>query len=105
MRFPSGYNHRDEYLLDPARLTQVEKILESVLGRACSLQQEVADNGVATVRTDAPTPRRPRGDFGAIPLVGKAMELLEARVVAEDPEFGAQPVAPERAPETESEED
>lgn len=109
IRFSPGYNLPEENLLDPVRLGQVEKALATVLGRSCSVQQELAVEGnrPASPAPDSPAQRRTRSDLRHIPLVGKAMELLEARVVSEENEFGALPsgaAPPGPAPPIESDE-
>jgi len=108
IRYPAGYNLVDENVLDANRLVQVERLLEKVVGRPCTIQQEVLAAPVAngTVRqSGAEAPARSRIDVKEIPLIGKAMEVLAARVVSEDPEFGALPAVPYGSESEDPEED
>ena len=59
---------------------------------ANSPAQEVApESSPGGAAANGPAPRRSRDELKSIPLIQRAMEVLEARVVSEDPDFGTLP--------------
>jgi DNA polymerase-3 subunit gamma/tau len=103
IRFPPRYNLQQEQCQAPDRLAHVEGALANLTGQAWKVRVEAGGpEGVAA--PSAPEagpqpvrPRRPRSE-AAQALLRRAEEVLEARVVREDDDFGAGPAGGQTAP-------
>jgi DNA polymerase III subunit gamma/tau len=99
LRIPVGYNLTSDQYLDHSRLAKVEETLGKIVGQACSIRLEATGSG-----NDEPAPRttesapalaaatkkqRQRSEIAQVPLVGKAMDVLDSQIVQMDEDFGA----------------
>lgn len=96
LRFSSRYNQDREYLAEPARTTRIEEALRKLTGREWKFRVETVpgeEGGEANSAPSADPPitnyRKQRTDAGQEPLIKRAMDLLGARIVHVDSEFGA----------------
>ena len=99
LRIPVGYNLSSDQYLDNSRLAKVEETLGRIVGQACSIRLEIAGpgNGEQAPRTSDPSPalaattkkQRQRSEIAQVPLVGKAMDVLDSQIVQMDEDFGA----------------
>ncbi len=95
LRFPERYNQQSEPFLEGARRTEVIEGLRKITGRQCDLRIEfVSDAGNGQVASGpaseppAQRARRQRAELLKLPLVGKAVDLLDAQIVGADDDFG-----------------
>jgi DNA polymerase III subunit gamma/tau len=98
LRIPVGYNLTSDQYLDNSRLAKVEETLGKIVGQACSIRLEVTGlrNGEQAPRTSEPAPalaattkkQRQRSEIAQVPLVGKAMDVLDSQIVQMDEDFG-----------------
>jgi DNA polymerase-3 subunit gamma/tau len=101
LRFPPSYNSQREYCQEPAKVARVEDVLRKLTGRAWHLRVE--SGGGEEGSTAAPAAdnaensslrsRRQRAEAEQEPLIKRAIDLLEARVVHVDDGFGTAPAA------------
>jgi DNA polymerase-3 subunit gamma/tau len=111
LRFPSEYNASCERCQDPEKLTRIEQLLLRETGQKCHVRIESlskpTDNSSSSARIagepDNSQSRslQPRDEAAQPPLVQWARDLLGARLIKADPDFGASaPPSAERAANT-----
>jgi DNA polymerase-3 subunit gamma/tau len=104
LRVPATYNSPGDQYLDVNRLAKVEEVLTRIVGQSCSLRLEMVgaqsgeENGsprqpASDVETGTAKRHRQRAEVAQVPLVGKAMAVLEGQIVQMDEEFGTQAAA------------
>jgi DNA polymerase-3 subunit gamma/tau len=99
--FPASYNSQRENCQEPAKVARVEDVLRKLTGRAWHLRVESGggEEGSTALATAANAEnsslrsRRQRAEVEQEPLIKRAMDLLEARVVYVDDGFGTAPAA------------
>jgi DNA polymerase-3 subunit gamma/tau len=95
LRFAAAYNQARDYCQEPERLARVEEALRKVTGRPWSLRVEPSPSNEAVpasgVAEDGPPPRprrSARDEAEKLPLIRRAMDALDARLVRVDEGFG-----------------
>lgn len=110
LRFPLAYNKAQEY--SQRQAGKVEQTLQRLTGRPWTLRIEAAGGTkgaepAGTVSTPAPPaqPRvNPKEEAEKIPLVRRALDVLEGQIIRADENFGSTPGSTQRdeAPNTEN---
>lgn len=109
IRFPSEYNHERDHCQRPETTGKIADVLRKLTGRAWNLRIDSA-SGPAVPKVAKPPdqaepvavrPRSARAEIEKVPLVKKALEVLDAQVLRVDEGFGA---ASEAADESDTEE-
>jgi DNA polymerase-3 subunit gamma/tau len=101
LRFPVSYNSQQEHCQEPAKVARVEDALRKLTGRAWHLRVEPGggeEGSTAVVTADKAEnsslrSRRQRAEVEQEPLIKRAIDLLEARVVHVEDGFGTAPTA------------
>jgi hypothetical protein len=106
IQVPTRYNSVSEQNLDSARVGQIEKALQSLTGRPCKVRIEAItdqdfDARTGEVREASPEVAVRAGKSRAteVKLVQRAMDVLGATIVKEDPGFGTAPDETEASPQ------
>jgi DNA polymerase-3 subunit gamma/tau len=112
--FPPGYNTVRDRCQDPEKVGRIEQLLQELTGQKCRLRIETLDGPPRTVPSAgiAEEPehsrsrlQKPQSEAAEPPLVKWAKELLGAKPIKADPDFGAEvPAVAERAEPVEAEE-
>jgi DNA polymerase III subunit gamma/tau len=109
IRFPSRYNHEQEYCQSTTGLARIQDAIRQVTGQSWNVRVESVGGEAPPSKTvtaePAPSPyRRQRAEAGQTPLVKRALELLQAQIVHVDEGFGsvlAEPLEPPEKTSTE----
>jgi DNA polymerase-3 subunit gamma/tau len=97
LRVPATYNAPGDQYLDANRLAKVEEALTKTVGQPCTVKLEyVGKEANGSPQVD-PTPalsgsakrERQRSEIAQLPLIGKAMDLLDGQIMHVDEDFGA----------------
>jgi DNA polymerase-3 subunit gamma/tau len=96
LRFPSRYNHEQEYCQLSTSMTRIQEAIRKVTGQSWNVRiestggQPVAAQMKSEALDSAPSSyRRLRADASQEPLVKRALEQLRAQIVHVDDGFGA----------------
>ncbi|HYV38831.1 MAG TPA: DNA polymerase III subunit gamma/tau [Gemmataceae bacterium] len=114
LRFPAGYNAQRDRCQDPEKVGRIEQLLQELTGQKCRLRIE-SEGGSANAVPSAGIAEEPensrsrlsssQGEAVEPPLVKWAKDLLGAKPIKADPDFGAVASASaERAAPAEAEE-
>jgi DNA polymerase-3 subunit gamma/tau len=110
--FPSSYNSERQYCQQPASVARLEEVITRIAGHGWKVRIESASGEADSAQKPAEDTenqqsryRRQRAEAAKAPLVKRAMEILDAKVVEVDEGFGsASTPAADRSEESESEE-
>jgi DNA polymerase-3 subunit gamma/tau len=112
LRIPASYNSLREYCQEPSRIARIEDALRKLTGRAWLFRVESTGGDVEAAPPPAENAenaslrsRRQRAEVEQEPLVKRAIDLLDARVVHVDDGFGAAPAALSERTDSPEEED
>lgn len=103
----AAYNGLHQYHDHPDTVARIESCLEKLTHTSWKVRVQAAASEEASTLVDPESspPSRPRPETLQEPLVKRALDLLRARVLQIDSEFGTSPAAPmPRLDETDSEE-
>jgi hypothetical protein len=110
LRFPLAYNKAQEY--SQRQAGKVEQTLQRLTGRPWTLRIEAAGGtkgtepaGSVSTPTPPAQPRvNPKEEAEKIPLVRRALDVLEGQIIRADENFGSTPGSTQRdeAPNTEN---
>jgi DNA polymerase-3 subunit gamma/tau len=96
VRFPSRYNHEQEYCQLSNSVTRIQEVVRKLTGQAWNVRVESAGGEPSSAPTKgseleaAPSSyRRQRADASQEPLVKRALDVLAAQIVHVDEGFGA----------------
>jgi DNA polymerase-3 subunit gamma/tau len=112
LRFAAGYNDEREHCQAAGNVARVEDALRRVTGQPCSLRIETGSAAPASEPAPAgeaaegamSRSRRMRAEAMQLPLLKRALDVLEANIVHMDDGFGTLPANDERRPAPELEE-
>jgi DNA polymerase-3 subunit gamma/tau len=102
IRFANGYNVACEECQKPDRQARLEEALAKVLGRSCQVRVELdpnqkpAGSEPAAEASPGRRARRQRDELLVLPLLKKAADVLGAKIVKMDADFGAAEPPPEK---------